>query len=129
MTELTNERYGSTEAAEAERPQRAPRKPQPRKRNPRRVVLEKLRAAKANLDHMVHRWQFVPGTFLYRNEEGRLGYWGARARKDIPDSEYIENDPKFWAELHNHMAQLEADIRAIRLFAAEQYTEKGGKTR
>jgi hypothetical protein len=127
MTGLTAERFGDVETAGAELPKRKPRRGQPRQRNPRRVTLEKLKAAAVILDGMVRRWQYVPGTDIYRNADGNLGHWGHRDRADIPASEYIENRPEFWVELHNQMAQLEEQARAIRHFAAEQYYAKGGE--
>lgn len=98
----------------------------PHQRNPRRAVLDKLRQVKRTVDAMVSQWQFVPSTDLYRNAEGNLGYWGHRGRANIPASEYIENDPKYWAQLYNLMAEAEAGARDIKLFAHSMYRATGG---
>lgn len=110
-------------------PATAVRPRKPRERNPRRVVLDMLKEARKTADFMVHRWSYVPGTDFYRNAEGNLGYWGRRERADIPASEYIENDPRYWAELYGQMEALETQARKIKLFAYEQYhAKKGGGT-
>lgn len=107
----------------------APTKPRKaRERNPRRVVLEMLKEAKAIASFMVDRWSYVPSTSYFKDPgaDSITRHSPPRERADIPASEYRENDPKYWAELHAQMLQLEEEARKIRAFAYEQFGKAGG---
>lgn len=99
-----------------------------RERNPRRVVLEMLQEAKRISSYMVDRWSYVPNLHYFKDPgaDKITRHSPPRKRADILPSEYRENDPRFWAELHSQMLQLEAEARKIRAFAYEQFGKAGG---
>lgn len=107
----------------------APAKPRkPRERNPRRVALEMLREASKIAHFMVHRWSHVPSTHHFKDPgaDRSTYHYSPRKRADIPAEEYIESDPRYWAELHSQMLQLEEEARKVRRFAYEQFGKTGG---
>lgn len=107
-------------------PANLPRKA--RERNPRRVALEMLKEAKRIAAFMVDRWSQLPSTSYYRDPgaDKVTHHYPPRRRADIDSSEYIESDPRYWAELHSQMRQLEEEARKIREFAYIQFGKTGG---
>lgn len=99
-----------------------------RERNARRVVLEMLKEVKAIASFMVDRWSHVPSTSFFKDPgaDRSTSHYPPRQRADILPSEYRENNPHYWAELHSQMLQLEAEARKIREFAYVQFGKAGG---
>lgn len=90
-----------------------------RARNPRRVALEVLRVMAGNVGAMKARWSWVPST-SYRTDEAGKYIRSDRARKDIPASEYRENDPEEWVHLATYMDVVAKQASDVAAFARQQ---------
>jgi uncharacterized protein with von Willebrand factor type A (vWA) domain len=93
-----------------------------RPRNPRRLALEVIDAIRSNAQTMKARWSWVPSTTWRQDENGRFIH-ETRARKDIPASEYRENNPEEWAQLALFMDTIAEQATNVAAYARKQEAE------
>jgi hypothetical protein len=93
-----------------------------RARNPRRVALEVIAMIQHNAGTMKSRWSWVPSTRWRQDANGRFIH-EPRARKDIPASEYRENNPQEWAQLARFMETIARQATNVATYAREQEAE------
>lgn len=98
-----------------------------RKKNPRREILSEISKIKQWAQRMVSVWSTVPSVRHFADERGGPSRWHAtpRKRSDIPSSEYVENDPRRWADLVLYMNATQRKAIEIERFAREQVKALG----
>lgn len=77
-----------------------------------------------NMRRMVATWGSAPSAHFYDAGDGRgLTHNPTRDRKDIPVSEYQENDPEQIRRLITYMEQMRDDAQLIADFAYQRLEE------
>ncbi len=90
-----------------------------RPRNPRVMAMDVIKVMAGNVAAMKARWSWVPST-RYRWEGDFVVVHDPRERKDIPASEYRENDPKEWEHLAAYMDVIADQAAQLAAFARLQ---------
>ena len=90
-----------------------------RQRNPRVVVVQKMRAMKGDLVALLAVW--VTRSDIYEAKSNDLGrVIGTTHRKRRPD-EYPEAHRTYWVNLHTDMAKLIEQATEVQEIAAQNY--------